>query len=91
MKKKRTDRSTFTKGAVKVLLCFGIINSTVPYILSALDKDPVTGLGTAWLAEVVGVFSIYAIKAYFETKQQKKQELENYKAKMEYESEVGDE
>lgn len=82
---KNDNKRTFTKGAVKVLLIFGLINATMPYILSILDKDPVIGLGTAWLAEVVGVFAVYAFKAYFETKQEKKQELEEYKAIQKYE------
>ena len=90
-KRKRNDKRTFTKGAVKVLLFFGLVNATMPYVLSALDKDPVVGLGTAWLAEVVGVFAVYAFKAYFETKQEKKQHLENYKARMEYEGGETDE
>ena len=91
MRKRKPDKRTFTKGAVKILLFFGLINATMPFILSALDKDPVVTLGTAWLAEVVGVFAVYAFKAYFETKQQKKQELENYKAKMQYEGGAEDE
>lgn len=90
-RKRIRSKKTFTKGAVKILLFFGLVNATMPYILSALDKDPVVALGTAWLAEVVGVFAVYAFKAYFETKQEKKQNLENYKARMEYEGGVEDE
>lgn len=77
--KKLDNRNTFTKAAVRILLFFGILNATAPFILSALGREPVTELGTAWLAEIVGVFAVYAIKAYFETKQEAKQDLEERK------------
>ena len=83
-KQRRIDsRQTFTKIAVRLLLAFGLVNATMPYVLSMTGRDPVTELGTAWLAEVIGVFGIYAFKAYFETKQEAKQELENRKQDLE--------
>ncbi len=83
LKEERDKRRTFTKVAVKALLVFGIINASMPFILSACGRESVTELGVAWLAEIVGVFAIYAFKAYFETKQQAKQELEERKQEFE--------
>ena len=76
---KRKNGMTFTKVAVRLLLFFGLANATAPFVLSVIGKEPVSELGTAWLAEVVGVFAIDAFKAYFETKQEAKQELEDRK------------
>ena len=78
-RKRKSNKLTFTKVAVIILLIFGLVNSTLPYVLAIMGREPVTDLGTAWLAEVIGVFAVYAIKAYFETKQEAKQALEDRK------------
>lgn len=71
-------RLTFTKRAVKALLIIGVINAEIPYILSAIGKEPAEAVGIAWITEIVAVITGYMCKAYFETKQEKKQELEDY-------------
>ncbi|MBE5830795.1 MAG: hypothetical protein E7306_03540 [Butyrivibrio sp.] len=80
IKRKYETFKTYTKKAVKSLLVIGVINAEVPYVLAFLGKDPCTELGIAWITEVVAVILGYMAKAYFETKQQKKQELEDFKA-----------
>lgn len=80
---KRRQRRRFTKCAVKVLLAIGTVNATLPFVLSAFDKNPVSEMGIAWVTEIVAVTSGYLCKSYFETKQEKKQALENFKAGME--------
>ena len=77
-----SSKSTYTKKLIKVVVALGLINGTVPYILSALGKDPVSELGIAWITEIVAAVLGYLCKAYFETKQEKKQELENFNAGM---------
>lgn len=52
----------------------------VPYLLALMDKEPVSELGVAWVTEIVAVILGYLCKAYFETKQQKKQELADFNA-----------
>lgn len=69
---------TYTKVAVKWLLVLGIINGMMPFVLSAFNRDSVSELGIAWVTEIVAVILGYLCKAYFETKQQKKQELEDF-------------
>ena len=76
---RRTDKRTYTKKAVKWLLVLGCINGTLPFVLSAFGRDPVSDMGIAWVTEVVAVILGYLCKAYFETKQQRKQDLEDYK------------
>lgn len=74
------NEKTYTKRTVKVLLVIGVINAEIPYVLAAFGKDPVEALGIAWITEIVAVILGYMCKAYFETKQQRKQDLEDFKA-----------
>lgn len=80
IKKKYETFPTYTKKAVKALLVVGVINAEIPYVLSLFGKEPVAELGIAWITEIVAVILGYMCKAYFEKKQQKKQELDDYKA-----------
>jgi hypothetical protein len=80
IRRKTDNRRTFTKKAVKYLLIIGVINSEIPYILAAFDKDPVESLAIAWITEVVAVIAGYMVKSYFETKQERKQNHEDYLA-----------
>lgn len=69
----KTDKRTFTKVAVRILLILGAINGVVPYLLAAFDKDPVVALGVAWITEVIAVILGYMCKAHFD----KNKEREN--------------
>lgn len=76
----KNRRKTFTKVAVTWLLILGVINGTIPYVLSFFGKEPVDVIGAAWITEIVAVILGYLCKAYFETKQEKKQALEDWQA-----------
>ena len=79
MRRHRENRRTYTKRAVKALLIVGVINGSVPYILSAFGREPVSDLGIAWVTGVVAVMVGYMGKAYFERKQERKQDFEELK------------
>ena len=83
MRRHRETRRTYTKRAVKALLIIGVINGTMPFILSAFGRDAVSEVGIAWIVNDVAVILGYMAKAYFETKQERKQNLEDYKANLE--------
>lgn len=87
--KRRTNKKTYTKKVVQAVLTIGVIGGITPFVLSAFEKDPVAELGIAWITEIVAVCIGYFCKAYFETKQERKQELEEFKAGMDDESSVG--
>ena len=74
------NEKTYTKRVVKALLVIGVISAEIPFVLSAFGKDTVEALGIAWITEIVAVILGYMCKAYFETKQQRKQDLEDFKA-----------
>lgn len=88
MKPRKTDRKTYTKKAVKALLILGAINGTLPYLLSFLGKEPVAEMGIAWITEIVAVILGYLCKSYFETKAERKQNLEDFKAEKEQEEDL---
>lgn len=79
MRRHRENRHTYTKRAVKALLIIGVVNGTMPFILSAFGKDPTAEVGIAWVINIVAVILGYLAKSYFETKQERKQNLEEYK------------
>lgn len=83
MRRHRENRRTYTKRAVKALLIIGVISAEVPFVLSFCGKEPTAELGIAWITEIVAVILGYLCKAYFETKQERKQDLEDCKANME--------
>lgn len=67
MKPKRFN--TYTKKAVKWLLVIGVVNGSMPYILSAFGKEPCVEMGIAWITEVVAVILGYMTKSFKETKE----------------------
>jgi len=82
MKHRRPDKRTYTKRAVKALLIIGAINGTMPFILAFLGKDTASEVGIAWIVNVVAVILGYLVKSYFETKQERKQDLEDRKVEL---------
>ena len=75
-------KKTFTKVAVKALLIIGVIDANIPFLLAFLEKDPCREIGLAFITEIVAVILGYMCKSYFETKQEKRQELAEYTAGM---------
>lgn len=75
-------KKTFTKVAVKALLIIGVIDANIPFVLAFLEKDPCREIGLAFITEIVAVIWGYMCKSYFETKQEKRQELAEYNAGM---------
>lgn len=68
-------------------MIIGAVNGTMPYILSFFGKEPVAEIGIAWITEVVAVIIGYLIKAYSETKQEKKQRHADFVAGMDIDEE----
>lgn len=83
-RRKKREGETYTKRKVTFLLYVGVIGAFLPYLLSAFGKDPVEAIGLAWITEIVAVILGYLTKSYKETKQERKQNLDDYKATMVY-------
>lgn len=60
---------TYTKKLTRDILIVGVINGTMPYILSIAGKDPVEELGIAWVTGVVAVCLGYFIRGFKDSKE----------------------
>lgn len=70
---------TFTKLWVTVLLFVGIIDLQLSYLLAFLGKTEIAeSLSIAVVTEILGVSVAYIIRAHFDTRQERKQELNNH-------------
>lgn len=69
MKNRNRFSRTYTKKITRDILFVGIVGSFMPYILSALDKDPVMELGIAWVSGVVTVCIGYFVRGFKDSKE----------------------
>jgi len=76
-KKKPSLFETFTKLWVSVLLIVGVVDLQLSYVLAFLGYDQIAEtLSVAVVTEIIGVTVAYIIRAFFDTRTEKKQELE---------------
>ena len=68
-----TDKRTFTKVMVRLLLIIAIINAEIPYILAIFGKETNEALGITWIVNIIAVSLGYMLKAHFD----KNKEREN--------------
>lgn len=68
MKRNRFDK-TYTKRITRNVLCIGVIGGFMPYVLSMIEKDPVSELGIAWVTGVVGVSIGYFVRGFKDSKE----------------------
>lgn len=60
--------ATWTKNITRYLLIIGVVNGTMPFVLSAFGRDPVSDMGIAWVTEIVAVALGYFIRGFKDTK-----------------------
>lgn len=73
---KRSDKRTFTKRAVRVILVVALIDLQLSYVLAFLGREQIAEtLSITVVTEIVAVMLGYFMKAYSETKEEKKHEL----------------
>lgn len=77
--KHKISKQTFTKRLVTVIIIFAEIDVQLTYVLAFLNREIAETLGVAIVTEILGVSLGYFIKAYLETKADRKQNLENAK------------
>lgn len=74
--KKNKPKKTFTKKWVEILLTIALIDIQLTYILSFFNKEIAETLAITIVTEIIGVSLGYFMKSYFETKEEKKNQLE---------------
>lgn len=80
MARRRKKRTTKIQ-TMKIIVFFILINAEIDlqlsYYLAYLGRENIAeALSEKLVIEVIGVVLVYAIKSYYETKQQKKSEIE---------------
>ena len=75
----KKELKTYTKIVVKWMLIIGVINSEIPYILSALGKDSCISLGISWITEIIAVILGYLIKSFLGKKEEENLKFERDK------------
>ena len=60
--------ATWTKNITRYLLIIGVVNGTLPFVLSAFGRDPVSDMGIAWVTEIVAVALAYFVRGFKDTK-----------------------
>ena len=74
------SKATYTKRWVTVMLIAGLVGGMIPYLLAMFGVEGYEELGEKWVGCILGVGLGYFLKSFFETRQEKKQRLEDFKA-----------
>lgn len=76
MKNKEKQKFTFSKWIVMIILIISLIDMQIPFILAFMGKEQIADtLAITIVTEVVAVFAVYSVKAFFETKEQEKNRI----------------
>lgn len=79
-KKKIDIFETFTKLWVSILLVVAVIDLQITYVLAFLGSDQIAEtLSVAIVTEIIGVVTVYMVRAYLDSKAEGKQKLEEKK------------
>lgn len=87
MKKK----TTYTKRAMTWILIVSLIDLQLPFVLALLGREQIAEtLGGIIVTEIIGVFLVYCLKSFFETREADKNKLEREKRSLFKEGEEED-
>ena len=78
-KNKNYTIRTFSKIWVNRLMWVALFDIQLSYVLAFFDKEIAETLSIAIVTEILGVMLGYFCKSYFETKEEKKNELDTFK------------
>lgn len=67
---------TYTKKMMGRIITVALLDMQFPFILALLGREQIAEtLGGLIVTEIVGVFSVYCLKSFFETKESEKTRL----------------
>ena len=76
-RRRRKTKTQYTKGAVTAILVVALFDLQMPYVLAFLGREnTLEELSKIIVVEIVGVFLVYCLKSYFETKEEHKERRE---------------
>lgn len=74
--KPRPNRKTFTKRMITVIIATALIDIQFPFILAFMGRDQIAeDLGKIIVTEIIGVCFVYCLKSFFETREERNNEL----------------
>lgn len=77
MAKKRFNKKTFTKKAVKVILFLALVDLQLSYILAFLGREQIAETLSGDICNVIiGTILGYLAKSFFETREEERVKLE---------------
>lgn len=87
--KKPFITATYTKKMMGCIVFVALFDMQLPFVLAFLGKEQIAEtMGGLIVTEIVGVFLVYCLKSFFETKESEKNRiLENQTSKQNSESE----
>ena len=69
--KKRKAKIQYTKKAMTCILIVALFDLQIPYVLSFIGKEnTLEDLSKTVVIEIIGVFLVYCVKSFFETKEE---------------------
>ena len=75
--KKRKTKIQYTKKAMTCILIVALFDLQIPYVLSFIGREnTLEELSKTVVIEIIGVFLVYCVKSFFETKEEKKNKEE---------------
>ena len=84
MTKRRTNKRTFTKIAVKWILITSMVAIILSYVLAFMGREQIAETLSIEIVKVIlGTILIYCLKSYFETKAEETVKLQREEMKLE--------
>ena len=75
--RRRKTKIQYTKRASTAILVVALFDLQIPYVLAFLGREnTLEELSKVIVVEIVGVFFVYCLKSYFETKEEHKERRE---------------
>ena len=75
--KKRKTKIQYTKKTMTCILVVALFDLQIPYVLSFIGREnTLEDLSKTVVIEIIGVFLVYCVKSFFETKEEKKNKEE---------------
>lgn len=69
-------KTTYTKKIMTAIVIVALIDLQFPFVLALFDKIQIAeSLGSIIATEIIGVFAVYCAKSFFETREEKNNEL----------------
>lgn len=79
-------KNTYTKKMMTRIIIVALIDMQFPFLLALLGKEQIAEtMGGLIVTEIIGVFLVYCVKSFFETREEEKMKM--LKESMDSESE----